>query len=73
METSWVYGIRTDDIKKIFKVIYDKRGNMEIVYLIGKIVVIYKPKSKTQRHYRQHKYPVISFDTNENKRIIASG
>ncbi len=59
-DINWVYGIRLGDLKRVVKAVEYDNGEMEIVYLVGKVCVLYNRHSKRQRHYRQHKQPLIS-------------
>ncbi len=48
----WVYGIRIDDVKRVMIAIESDDERLEIVYMVGKVAVLYEHKAKTQRHYR---------------------
>lgn len=63
---SWVYGIRYKDVKYFMQFAHEN----EIVYFVGRVIVIFNIKSLQQKHYLQHEHPIICLASNKTTQKI---
>ena len=57
---------------KYLKLQNKKAGNEIIIYCIGKIIVIYYPKLRQQKYYKNHQQDIVAIEISKFKKIIAS-
>ena len=49
-----------------------KANSEQIIYSVGKIIVIFLPKLNMQRYYKGHKQPVTAIEVSPSGRLVAS-
>jgi hypothetical protein len=50
-----------------------KATNERLLYMVGKLIIIYFPKLNLQRYYAYHAKEVGVIEISENKKFVASG
>lgn len=63
---NWVYGIRFKDVKYFISYI----DQNEIIYFVGKVVVLYNLRSEKQRQYLHHDKPLICLAVNKSNQSL---
>ncbi|KRX11109.1 WD40-repeat-containing domain [Pseudocohnilembus persalinus] len=72
IKPKWVYGFRSQGVKKPLAHIKQGQTN-KLIYFTANIVVIYYPNLNKQEHYLEHQREVISLGVAKKSGLVASG